>query len=122
MIYRDPLKKISLKKYLGSRVTVALILLGGVFLVGILGYKLFSGYTWTDAIYMTVITITTIGFGEVQQLSPQEKLLTSVYIICSIFFVGYAISVITEYMLSKNTTMLQRRHRIMDALSRVFVS
>ncbi|VVV01247.1 MULTISPECIES: potassium channel family protein [Mesonia] len=102
MIYRDPLKKISLKKYLGSRVTVALILLGGVFLVGILGYKLFSGYTWTDAIYMTVITITTIGFGEVQQLSPQEKLLTSVYIICSIFFVGYAISVITEYMLSKN--------------------
>ena len=102
MIYRNPLKEISLKKYVGSRLTVAWLLLFVVFLVGILGYRLFSGYTWVDAIYMTVITITTIGFGEVQQLSPQEKILTSIYIICSIFFVGYAISVITEYILSKN--------------------
>lgn len=102
MIYRDPLKEFTLKNYLGSRIIVAFLMLAGVFLVGILGYKLFSGYTWIDAIYMTVITITTIGFGEVQELSPQEKLLTSIYIICSIFFVGYAISVITEYILSKN--------------------
>ncbi|WP_292244510.1 potassium channel protein [Mesonia sp.] len=102
MIYKNPLSSVSLRKYVGSRLTVALVMLATVFLVGILGYKIFSEYTWIDAIYMTVITITTIGFGEVQQLSPQEKLLTSIYIICSIFFVGYAISVITEYILSKN--------------------
>ncbi|MBW2960843.1 potassium channel protein [Mesonia sp. JHPTF-M18] len=101
-MYKNPLQQFSLKNQLGSRLRIALLLLVGVFLVGIFGFKFFSGYSWIDAIYMTVITISTIGFGEVQKLSPLEKLLTSTYIICSIFFVGYAISVITEYILSKN--------------------
>ena len=33
--------------------------------IGILGYKFISDYTWIDAVYMTVITITTVGFAEV---------------------------------------------------------
>ena len=91
-----------MRKYLNSRLTIAWLLLAGVFFIGILGYKLFSNFSWVDAVYMTVITVTTIGFGEVQPLSPQEKIFTSIFIVCSIFIVGYAISVITEYILSKN--------------------
>ena len=51
---------------------------------------------------MTVITITTVGYGEVMPLNPQEKVFVSLFIISSIFIVGYAISVITEYLISKN--------------------
>jgi len=51
---------------------------------------------------MTVITITTVGFGELHPLSPTEKIFTSILILSSIFIIGYAIKVISEFILSKN--------------------
>ncbi len=80
-----------------------------VFLTGIFGFRFFSDYSWIDAIYMTVITITTVGYGEVMPLSPSEKIFVSLLIISSIFIVGYAISVITEYILSKNIGVLRQK-------------
>lgn len=80
-----------------------------VFMTGIFGFRFFSDYSWIDAIYMTVITITTVGYGEVMPLSPSEKIFVSLLIISSIFIVGYAISVITEYILSKNIGVLRQK-------------
>ncbi len=51
---------------------------------------------------MTVITITTVGFGEVVPLDNQSKVFTIFLILISIVVVGYALSIITEYILSKN--------------------
>lgn len=51
---------------------------------------------------MTVITITTVGFGEVQPLDDFSKIFTIFLILTSVVIVGYAISVITEYILSRN--------------------
>ncbi len=61
-----------------------------------------SSLTWVDALYMTVITITTVGFGEVQPLDDESKIFTVFLILASVVIVGYAIKVITEYILSKN--------------------
>lgn len=58
---------------------------------------------------MTVITVTTVGYGEVMPLSAQEKIFVSLLIISSIFIVAYAISVITEYILSKNLGDLRHK-------------
>jgi len=91
-----------MRKLLRSKIAISLFLLLFIFLTGVFGYKLISGYTWVDSFYMTVITITTVGYGTVGQLSPIEKVFTSFLILSSIFIVGYAISVITEYLLSKN--------------------
>jgi len=91
-----------MRRIFQSKIFVALFLLFVVFMGGVFGYKIISGYSWIDALYMTVITITTVGYGEVRPLTPFEKLFTSAFILSSIFIVGYAISVITEYLLSKN--------------------
>lgn len=99
-----------------SKITGALFLLFFVFSGGVLGFRFFSGYTWIDAIYMTVITITTVGFGEVKPFSPGEKLFVSILIISSIFIVGYAISVITEYILSKNNLRDKKVQKKIDSL------
>ncbi|QNJ98252.1 potassium channel family protein [Constantimarinum furrinae] len=89
-------------KLLRSNIVGALLLLVLVFLIGVIGFRFFSGYSWVDAWYMTVISITTVGFKEVEPLSNTEKVFTSVLILTSIFIVGYAIKVITEYILSSN--------------------
>ena len=78
------------------------MLLFGLLLVGVIGFKTMSDYSWVDAIYMTVITITTVGYGEVHPLDDFSKIFTVFLILTSVVIVGYAISVITEYLLSKN--------------------
>jgi voltage-gated potassium channel len=91
-----------MNRFFKSEIFGALFLVFGAFLTGVLGFKFLSDYSWIDAVYMTVITITTVGYGEVHPLSPDEKIFVSLLIISSIFVVGYAIKVISEYILSQN--------------------
>lgn len=88
--------------------------------VGIIGYRYISGYEWIDAIYMTVITITTVGFSEVNPLDMGSKIFTIFLILASVVIVGYAIAIITEYILSKNNfeDIKQRKmQKKIDAMS-----
>ena len=48
----------------------------GLFVAGAAGYRVVEGAPWLDAFYMTVITITTVGFGHVFPLSPAGQVLT----------------------------------------------
>lgn len=89
-------------KLFRSKIYTALIMLVLVLLIGVFGYRFISGYQWIDAVYMTVITITTVGFGEVNPLDTSAKIFTIFLILTSVVIVGYAISIITEYILSKN--------------------
>ncbi|MDG1246184.1 MAG: potassium channel protein, partial [Polaribacter sp.] len=64
------------------------------------GYMILSDYSFVDALYMTVITITTVGFGEVQPFTPEEKIFTVFLILTSITVFGYAVSTFSEYLVS----------------------
>ena len=105
-----------MKRLFQSRITGAIALLLLVFLAGSLGFKWLSGYSWIDAIYMTIITITTVGFKEVQPLSTTDKIFTSILILTSIFIVGYAIKVISEYVLSKNEIGNFKRKKVREKI------
>lgn len=64
--------------------------------IGVCGYMVLSGISFVDALYMTVITVTTVGFGEVMPIGDQEKLFTIFLILTSIAVFGYAVSAFTE--------------------------
>ena len=66
--------------------------------VGMSWYTLVEGFTLNDAFYMTVITISTVGFNEVQDLSEGGRLFTAFYIIFNIAIFAFAVSVITSYL------------------------
>ncbi|WP_298498828.1 TrkA family potassium uptake protein [uncultured Algibacter sp.] len=89
-------------KFFRTKIYTAVFLLIVIMLIGVSGYKMISGYSWVDAFYMTVITMTTVGFGEVVPLDNQSKIFTIFLILASVVIVGYALSIITEYILSKN--------------------
>ncbi|WP_369997996.1 TrkA family potassium uptake protein [Winogradskyella sp.] len=89
-------------KLFRSKFYTAMLLLFLVLCIGVFGYRFVSDYTWIDAIYMTVITITTVGFGEVNPLDTEAKIFTIFLILSSVVIVGFAISIITEYILSRN--------------------
>jgi voltage-gated potassium channel len=85
-----------------TKIYTAVFLLVLILLVGVFGYMMISDYTAIDALYMTVITVTTVGFGEVVPLDNNSKIFTIFLILTSIVIVGYALSTITEYILSKD--------------------
>lgn len=79
--------------------------------IGVIGFKISMSLTWVDALYMTVITITTVGYREIGEPSPEAKLFTVFFILISVIVVGYAVSAITEYLLSSTSLADIRKKR-----------
>lgn len=74
------------------------LLMAGI-LAGILGFMVIEGYSIIQAVYMTMITISTVGFTEVQPLSPLGQVFTSVLILANIGIFAYALAVFSYYVI-----------------------
>ncbi len=85
---------------LGSKIYKIIALVAFIITVGTLGYMWLSNYSFVDALYMTVITVTTVGFGEVKPFTPEEKIFTIFLILTSITVFGYAVSTFSEFLVS----------------------
>ena len=76
---------------------IAFGLLIFVIALGTFGYMFLEGYTFTDAFYMTIITIATVGFREVRELTVNGKWFTSFLIFFSFGIFAYAATTFTRY-------------------------
>lgn len=85
-----------------SKLKIAIVLIILVFISGVLGFHFFYDYSWVDAFYMTIITLSTVGYGEVHPMGEYGKIFTSLFIISGLFIFGFGLSTITEYVLNKN--------------------
>ncbi len=99
-------------KLFRSKFTIALSLLILVYLIGVFGYRYISGFGWIDSMFMTIITVTTVGFSTVGELDSQSKIFTIFLIITSVFIFGYAISVITEYIYSRTNSLHLKKKKM----------
>ena len=80
-----------------ERLLQIVILLVGVLALGTLGYQLLEGWTPFDALYMTVITVSSVGFMEVHQLSPTGRVFTMVLIVIGLGTMAYGLGTITAF-------------------------
>lgn len=99
-------------KLFRSKIILALTLMFTILLVGVIGYRFISGFSWLDALYMTVITVTTVGFREIQPLGEDAKIFTVILITCSVFIFAFALSVVSEYILSRNSLQLLKLKKV----------
>ena len=72
-----------------QQLKVAVLLLVAVIIVGLAGYMLIEGWNFFDAIYMTIISITTTGYKEVHPLSEAGKIFTLFIIIFGVMAIAY---------------------------------
>ena len=72
------------------RIRSALLALGAITVAGVLGYMVFEGWSFTDAFYMTVITLTTVGYREVRALDTTGQLWTMFLLITGVGTLFYA--------------------------------
>lgn len=92
------------------RVTIAAGLLAAVLTGGTLGYMLIEGWGLLESIYMTVITVATVGFREMHPMSAAGHVFTIGLIIAGVGGIAYSIGTIAEYMVEGHfRTMLEGR-------------
>ena len=92
-----------------KRLRLALILLVVVFILGISGYMALEGWGFLDSFYMTVITVASVGFMEVNPLSPQGRIFTIFLIIFGMGILLFGISTFTAFLVEGELTELLRR-------------
>lgn len=70
-----------------------IVSLFAILAVGTAGYQIIEGWTWIESLYMTVITVSTVGFGELHPLSDAGRIFTTVLICVGVGIVALAVSV-----------------------------
>lgn len=71
-------------------------IISGVLFIGIIGFMSIEKYTFLEALYMTIITVSTVGFGEIHDPSDAGRLFTVFLIISSLGAFTYSLSIITQ--------------------------
>lgn len=88
-----------------------------VFILGSLGYVYIEGWSFFDSFYMVLITLATIGFGEVFPLSHEGRWLTVIIIISGIIYFALLIGYFVQLVSEGRVFQIMRRRRVDKAVA-----
>lgn len=87
--------------------------------IGVIGYIMIEGYNPIDALYMTVITIATVGFREVAVLSDAGKLFTILLILVSFGILGYVVTMVTRFVVDGVFTHYYKDNKVKKSIEKM---
>ena len=100
-----------------SGVRGAVLLVIAVIAFGVIGYHVLEDYTWLDAIYMTAITVSTVGFREVRPLGPTGQIFTIILLIGGLGVVFYTAVTIVEKVVEGEFQQFFGKRRMQKKIS-----
>jgi len=101
------------------RVVGGVIVLGLVTIAATVGYMVIEGAGFGESLYMTVVTISTVGFGEIFPLSPAGRAMTAVVIVLGVGTALYTAATAVEMGLERFLGGELRRRRMDRQISRL---
>ena len=78
---------------------ITFLLSACLFAFGITGYMAIEGWSFLDALYMTVITLATVGYGEVHKVSQSGRIFTVILIFLGVGFFLYVAGNIVQFLM-----------------------
>jgi voltage-gated potassium channel len=93
-----------------------LIIIGAIILIGVIGFMLIEGFSLLDALYMTIVTVTTVGYEEVHELSKAGMIFNMLLIISSFATFAYALAKLTQYIVDGEINKFFKNRKIMSAI------
>jgi voltage-gated potassium channel len=85
----------------------------------VLGYCWIEGWSWFDALYMTVITLATIGYGETHQLTQAGRAFTMALIVVGVAVFGYLLSSLTRAVIEAGVNAALGRRKLFKDISQL---
>lgn len=98
---------------------LGMITLVVVITVGTLGYAAIEGWPLYDALYMTIITITTVGFGEVHPLSPVGRGFTMGLLVAGVGAAMYTLTALVGFFVERQFEPNFRRRRMRNHVAKL---
>lgn len=95
-----------------AHVRLGACILATVFLAAVIGYRVLGGYDWLDAVWLVVVTISTVGYGERSQLSPGLQLLTICVIVLGLSASAYTFGSLFQLILEGELNRLLGTRRM----------
>lgn len=108
-----------MRKLIKTKIYLLLVLINSVVAFGTAGYMIIAGYSFFDALYMTIITITTTGFGEVVPLNSSGRAFTMVLLIITLGVVAYSLASISAYIIDGDFMVLLRKKRVRNTVRKM---
>ena len=90
-----------------------------IVVIGVIGYTVIEGWAFLDSLYMTIITITTVGFTEVHPLTSGGRIFSIFLIVGGVGGALYAITGIVEYIVEGNIGTTWERRRMKTKIVRM---
>ncbi len=87
--------------------------------IGSMGYMLIEGWGFLDSLYMTVITLATVGYGEVQSLSPPGRIFTLILIILGVGYFLYVVGAIIQFLVEGRIRLVLGRRKLDRQINRL---
>lgn len=97
-----------MKKKLLFPVLILLILLFS----GIFGYMFIEGWSFLDSIYMTIITLSTVGYGEVHNPGPGGRIFTILLIFFGVSSIAYIVGLVAETLVESEIRSIFGRRKL----------
>jgi voltage-gated potassium channel len=95
----------------------AFLMVVGIVAFGVVGYILLEGYSVLEAFYMTIITMSTVGFSEVRPLSDSGRVFTMILILSSLSVFTYFLTLISKYILDGDFINQYRKYKMQQKIS-----
>lgn len=80
--------------------------------MGTAGYMILEKWNFLDSLYMTVITLTTVGFSEVNPVSDQGRILTMTILVSGLGVVGYLVGTLTQIVVEGQLLRIMGRKKL----------
>jgi voltage-gated potassium channel len=98
---------------------IAILLVTSVFVIGLVGFHSIEGYGFIDSLYMTVLSVSTVGFEVVRPLSPSGKLFVSFLIIFSLGSFTFVGSSIVRFFLDGEFVKKLKTNRVSKRIEKL---
>ena len=102
-----------------ARFLLALILIVAVMFTGVAGFHYIEGWPWFDGLYMTLITMTTVGYGETHPLSMPGRVFNTFLIVLAVLAGGFLVATSTQAMLEFELSEILGRRRMERELAKL---
>lgn len=83
-----------------------------VVLFGIFGYTWIEGWNFLDSLYMTIITLSTVGYGEVREIGPGGRVFTVLLIVFGLFTITYIVGLVAETLVAGEIRSVLGRRKV----------